>query len=155
MSVGSVLERIRNLRGSGASKQAAPRVDLTGQELHEAVLLLQDYEASGLGWFWASDREGRITYISDCVAKLLGQERSYSLPLSDYHARQAFVWAMQDEAVARCGVRILDPLPYLCADGSCPSAENGRPIYRDGDHFNESGNRRLVPMFRAVFDAQR
>ena len=76
MSVGSVLERIRNLRGSGASKQAAPRVDLTGQELHEAVLLLQDYEASGLGWFWASDREGRITYISDCVAKLLGQERS-------------------------------------------------------------------------------
>ncbi len=88
-------------------------------------------------------------------ALLLGQERSYSLPLSDYHARQAFVWAMQDEAVARCGVRILDPLPYLCADGSCPSAENGRPIYRDGDHFNESGNRRLVPMFRAVFDAQR
>jgi len=76
MSVGSVLERIRNLRGSGASKQAAPRLDLTGQELHEAVLLLQDYEASGLGWFWASDCEGRITYLSDCVAKLLGQERS-------------------------------------------------------------------------------
>lgn len=58
---------------------------------------------------------------------------------------------MQDAAAERCGARILDPLPYLCADGYCPSAEGGRPIYRDGDHFSEFGNRRLVPMFRQVF----
>ena len=84
-------------------------------------------------------------------AMLLGQERHFSLSLADYHKRQAFVWSMQDAAAERCGARILDPLPYLCADGYCPSAEGGRPIYRDGDHFSEFGNRRLVPMFRQVF----
>lgn len=82
---------------------------------------------------------------------LLGKERSYSLALDDYHKRQAFVWAMQDEVVERCGARLLDPLPYLCADGICPSADNGRPLYRDGDHLSEFGNRRLVPMFRKIF----
>lgn len=38
-------------------------------------MLLHDYEASGLGWFWSTDREGRITYISDCVAEALGKPR--------------------------------------------------------------------------------
>ncbi|MFN3516780.1 MAG: putative bifunctional diguanylate cyclase/phosphodiesterase [Novosphingobium sp.] len=49
---------------------------LTGSELEQAVLLLRDYEASGLGWFWSSNSEGRITYISDCIAERLGCERS-------------------------------------------------------------------------------
>ena len=84
-------------------------------------------------------------------AMLLGQERHFSLPLADYHRRHAFVWAMQDEVVERCGARILDPLPHLCEDGVCPSTDASRPIYRDADHFSEFGNRRLVPMFREVF----
>jgi len=40
------------------------------------MLLLQDYEASGAGWFWSTDSSGRITYISDCVARQLGRERT-------------------------------------------------------------------------------
>lgn len=84
-------------------------------------------------------------------AMLLGQERHFSLPLADYHRRHAFVWAMQDEVVERCGARILDPLPYLCDEGVCASTDASRPIYRDADHFSEFGNRRLVPMFREVF----
>ena len=76
MSGGLVLGRFRSLLGSGGNAKSAPGLDLTGQELQEAVLLLQDYEASGLGWFWASDDAGRITYISDCVAQLLTRERS-------------------------------------------------------------------------------
>lgn len=84
-------------------------------------------------------------------AMLLGQERHFSLPLADYHRRQAFVWSMQDEVVERCGARLLDPLRYLCQDGTCQSTDEGRPIFRDADHFSEFGNRRLVPMFREVF----
>lgn len=84
-------------------------------------------------------------------AMLLGQERHFSLPLADYHRRQGFVWTMQDEVVEQCGARILDPLPYLCEEGTCQSTEGNRPLYRDGDHFSEFGNRRLVPMFREVF----
>ncbi len=75
MSGSMVFGRFRGLLGSSKGSHIAAVSDLSGQELREAVLLLQDYEASGLGWFWASDGEGRITYVSNCVAELLGKER--------------------------------------------------------------------------------
>ncbi len=39
------------------------------------MLLLRDYEQSGNGWFWASDANGQITYISECVAVQLNKPR--------------------------------------------------------------------------------
>jgi len=84
-------------------------------------------------------------------AMLLGNERHLSLSLTDYHRRHQFVWDMQDEAARQCGVQLLDPLPYLCSGGSCPGVMEGRPLYRDGDHLSESGNRLLVPMFKEIF----
>ena len=39
------------------------------------LLLLQDYEQSGLGWFWSTDSDGRIAYISDSVAQLFGKSK--------------------------------------------------------------------------------
>lgn len=84
-------------------------------------------------------------------AMLLGRERHFSLSMADYHKRHAFIWAVQDEAVQRCGVRLLNPLPYLCSDDKCSSAKGNRPFYRDTDHLGEFGNRLLVPMFREIF----
>lgn len=46
-----------------------------GDELQQAVMLMRDYEASGLGWFWASDSDGLISYASDCLAGALGKKR--------------------------------------------------------------------------------
>ncbi len=37
----------------------------------DRVRLLDVYEKSGAGWFWAADREGRLTYLSDTVCRLL------------------------------------------------------------------------------------
>ncbi len=70
---------LRNLLGNGKG-DAGPRVPETGpmpkgEELNRAISLLRDYEQSGIGWFWASNSEGHLTYISDCVAKSLGRER--------------------------------------------------------------------------------
>ena len=73
---GSALGRFRSLLAPGKAGSAAAQKPLTGSELEQAVLLLRDYEASGLGWFWSSDSQGRITYISDCIAERLGCERS-------------------------------------------------------------------------------
>ena len=56
------------------SGQAAPA--LSSQEQQQALRLLRDYEASGLGWFWSTDCEGKITYISDCVAERMGCPRT-------------------------------------------------------------------------------
>lgn len=80
-----------------------------------------------------------------------GQYKEISISLADYHQRHAFVWAAQNAARDQCGVKILDPLPYLCRDGRCHGAKNGRPLYYDDDHLSEYGNKLLVPMFAEVF----
>ena len=82
---------------------------------------------------------------------VFGTNAEISISLEDYHRRHNFVWKAQDEAHARCGVKILDPLPYLCHDGRCFGSKDGRPLYFDDDHLSEFGNRLLVPMFREVF----
>ena len=73
----SAFDRFRNLLGTG-SDRASPRATaaLTGEELKQAMLLLHDYEASGLGWFWSSNADGAITYISQCVADAMGCART-------------------------------------------------------------------------------
>lgn len=82
---------------------------------------------------------------------MLGIEQGIYVTLADYQQRQAFIWQAQDAARDRCGVKILDPLPYLCSDGRCYGAQNHRPLYRDADHLSEHGNKVLVPMFMEVF----
>ena len=42
-------------------------------QTHDALLLLQNYEDSGQGWFWSTDAKGRLTYITDSVAQLMGR----------------------------------------------------------------------------------
>ena len=71
----SSFARFRGLLGGGKGSAGGGPLP-TGDELRQAVLLLRDYESSGLGWFWASDAKGQISYISDCVAAVLGQPRS-------------------------------------------------------------------------------
>lgn len=39
----------------------------------DAILLLQNYEESGRGWFWSTDTDGNLTYISASVAEKLGK----------------------------------------------------------------------------------
>jgi len=75
------------------------------------------------------------------------------ITLDEYYERHAFTWAMQDEAAEKCGVKILNPLLYLCDDTYCYGSKNGRPLYYDDDHLSEYGNKFLVPMFEEVFKA--
>lgn len=81
----------------------------------------------------------------------LGLTADVSVSMNDYRNRNAWVWAAQDAARDQCGIKILDPLPYLCRDGRCYGSRNGRPLYSDADHLSEFGNKLLVPMFAAVF----
>ena len=76
-----------------------------------------------------------------------------TITLDEYHQRNKLVWAAQDEAAEKCGVKILNPLPYLCDDTYCYGSKNGRPLYYDDDHLSEYGNKFLVPMFEEVFKA--
>lgn len=81
-----------------------------------------------------------------------GQREEVSISVAAYHQRHDFVWAAQDAARDQCGVKILDPLPYLCWDGRCHGTKDGRPLYYDDNHLSEFGNKLLVPMFAPVFE---
>jgi len=84
-------------------------------------------------------------------AMLLGKQVEPSITRSAYEQRNATILAAQDEAVAQCGARILDPLPYLCDEDYCYGSRDGRPLYVDDDHLSEFGNRLLIPMFAQIF----
>jgi peptidoglycan/LPS O-acetylase OafA/YrhL len=81
----------------------------------------------------------------------LGRDSAVSISMDQYLARNAWVLAAQDQARARCAVRILDPLPILCRDGRCHGSLHGRPLYSDDNHLSEFGNKLLTPMFGEVF----
>ncbi len=73
-----------------------------------------------------------------------------TLPLAEYRARNAVAIAGLRHAAARCGAHLLDPVPYLCDDAFCHGAKDGAPLYFDDDHLSESGNKRLLPLFKAL-----
>ena len=74
-----------------------------------------------------------------------------SVALDEYRERHAAVLRGLRDAGNACGVRTLDPVPYLCSSGVCGGTRDGRPLYRDDNHLNEFGNRLLIPMFQHVF----
>ena len=67
----SALGRFKGLLGGskGSSSSATQQPPPGSNQL--ALDLMHDYERSGLGWFWASDREGRLSYISPHVSERL------------------------------------------------------------------------------------
>ena len=58
-------------RMSSQKPDGAPRSKRHVLKTAEALLLLQNYEESGQGWFWSTDAEGRISYITESVATSL------------------------------------------------------------------------------------
>lgn len=92
------------------------------------------------------------------VPKTLSRSLSFGIKIpeisiseDDYMKRHAFIWSAQDEAASKCGVKLLNPLPYLCKAGSCSGTYKGRPIYFDDNHLSEYGNKLLIPMFKQIF----
>jgi len=84
--------------------------------------------------------------------RILGKPAHVSISMNEYQQRHAFVLDTERMAAARCGVKLLDPVPYLCRDGRCQGDKDGLPLYYDDDHLNLRGAELLVPMFRRVFD---
>nr|WP_319566118.1 acyltransferase family protein [uncultured Rhodoferax sp.] len=88
-------------------------------------------------------------------AMILGKTKDIFITLDEYKKRHSIVLAAQDAARDRCGIKILDPIPYLCKNDRCHGDQNGRPIYYDGNHMSEYGNKLLVPMFSDIFKANK
>lgn len=86
-------------------------------------------------------------------ALLLGRPvPDISLSLDSYRQQHALIFEWQDEAVERCGARVIDPLPLLCDAEKCPGVHDGLPLYRDSNHLSERSSRLLAPVFAEVIN---
>ncbi|MET1756540.1 EAL domain-containing protein [Novosphingobium sp. RD2P27] len=74
--VGGVLGIAIACREVGRVQKAAEARAAREHAQHRAEELLAEYEETGQGWFWETDRRGQITYISQRIADLLGKARS-------------------------------------------------------------------------------
>ena len=64
----------RGFFGKIAVRLAPPRAEAeSALAAADALLLVRNYEESGQGWFWSTDAGGRLTYITDSVAQLMGR----------------------------------------------------------------------------------
>ncbi len=63
----------------------APLVPIDATDAVRRVELLDSFENAGLGWFWATDAQGRLIYLSPNAAEKLGWEHEGTLgrPLTD------------------------------------------------------------------------
>lgn len=132
---------------AGAVGMPADAIKASNNELRQALLLLRDYEESGLGWFWSTDMEGRIVYVSECVARKLGRERESLLgePLHSLFILERD----EDDGVERTLPLILSArktftdLPVRAASDGDETwwAISGRPQFSEaGDFLGYRGN---------------
>ncbi len=139
--------KVRGLLGgrSGGSPAAATR--LSGTEQQQALLLLHDYEQSGLGWFWSTNSEGRIEYLSHCVAAKLGKDIG-ALVGQSFHALFA-PDDNEDEAAAQRSLPLIlsahKPFSERVVRAANEAEEvwwsiSGRPQFSGGTFLGYRGN---------------
>ena len=75
MALGKVMS-LKAWRGIGGGKTAASFANNYGgsHDPAQALVLLHDFENSGLGWFWSSNAKGEIAYISPSIAARIGKQ---------------------------------------------------------------------------------
>ena len=76
-------ELLNGLRGRPTAEKVSYGSARNGSA--ERLRLLDSYEQSGQGWFWATDSEGHLTYLSSTVCDLLEKpaEALFGQPLAN------------------------------------------------------------------------
>lgn len=83
---------------------------------------------------------------------IYGKAQDITISLVEYEKRHRTVLNALQKARDHCGIKLLNPVPYLCTAGRCEGSTNQRPLYFDDDHLSREGAMRLVPMIHEVFE---
>ena len=70
-------EMLRNLGAKGAGPARAPGAGkpVTGIDDVQRLAMLDAFEEEGIGWFWATDHENRLIYLSPSAARRFPEDR--------------------------------------------------------------------------------
>jgi diguanylate cyclase (GGDEF)-like protein/PAS domain S-box-containing protein len=124
-----------------SARPATPAANMSpAASSKEAVLLLQNFEESGRSWFWSTDKNGNITYLSNSVCEALGKQASDLLgtPFAELFCKAEdaagnqrtlpFILTKQSK---------FDDLPLMAnaSETEIWWAISGRPYFRGADNF--------------------
>jgi peptidoglycan/LPS O-acetylase OafA/YrhL/lysophospholipase L1-like esterase len=87
----------------------------------------------------------------DLLFKRTNLKDEYNQPIEEVLSKYQGLREYQKLISVKLNLNILDPMKYLCDDKYCYGSKNGRPLYYDGAHLSEYGNKLLVPMFEEIF----
>ena len=94
-----------------------------------------------------------LVNVPDFMSNRMLIKRNFSdfkTSFNSHLKRNKYAINLIKETKETCGINILNTEEYLCSNESCKGSINGRPIYFDGDHLSEFGNKLLTPMFKGV-----
>ena len=124
--------------------------------------ILHDFEHTGQGWFWETDRRGQLVYLSPPIGNLLGCDRAllYGRPLSDLFIPDP--QGQENERTLAFHMTARSAFSELAMRAATTGEErwwsvNGRPLYDTFGNFvgfRGSGND-LTERRRSAADATR
>ena len=135
---GLMLAAIMQARADQANLQGRQQ-DLLRSE--QALALLTDFEEAGQGWFWETDRAGRLTYVSDSLAAKLGRTAQdlRGQPFTTLIGSES--GSKLDEGQRSVGFHLsarsafADLAVRAASEEECWWSLTGRPVINEFDHF--------------------
>jgi diguanylate cyclase (GGDEF)-like protein len=126
MAMRAILRNLGAKSGPAKNRATPSDADGGGVDAAQRLALLDAIEASGIGWFWATDAEHRLTYLSPAAACLLAPDREIAgEPLADL---MEAVSGEDDDRADR-------PLPFLLGTRSPLTDVTVRVDTSDGEMF--------------------
>jgi diguanylate cyclase (GGDEF)-like protein/PAS domain S-box-containing protein len=111
------------------------------QQSARAEGLLAEFESSGKGWFWETDRDGVLSYISDSVAEALGRESAdlVGRPFTDLISTEVADGSATSERTLgfylSSHVAVQDLIVRAKTKNEIWWSISGRPLHNDLGHF--------------------
>ena len=140
LAVGALVGIYTAYRQAKADVLAAQRERERERVQQRAEQILHDFEETGQGWFWETDRRGTLTYVSPIVAQVLGKKpgsllgRPFSKLFTADPAGQESERTLAFHLTARSAFSELG-LRAATLDEERWWSLNGRPVYDSYGNF--------------------
>lgn len=95
-----------------------------------------------------------VSHVPNTMAQNILRKKSevrIKMSVQNYNKEQEAYLALQDEAAKKCGIKLLETLPYFCDNGYCYGDKEGKPLYYDEHHLSLRGADLLIPEFKKIF----
>ncbi|QKG71772.1 EAL domain-containing protein [Erythrobacter mangrovi] len=150
------------LDGDAAESELRP---IGAADTRRRVELLDSFENAGLGWFWATDKQGRVIYLSDNAAKKLGcpveevigkQLTALFVPETDEECGQSTERPLNFLLGARNSISQL-PVRLAMGKGECWWEIAGKPQFDERQDFvgYRGSAKDITTTFQSRRDAER